>query len=134
MKLASEKIESIAIKLRGMPPSATQELTKQGAINKLAGEIAQLQAIGYSINEIAQTLSSEGLVIAPATLKNYLQRARGGAQRKQRGSKDETPRVTRPKAPKTASVVVQRAATASAKSTEASKKASFTPSEDTTEI
>lgn len=76
-KYTSEQLESIALKLREMPePEKTQkEHSKQDAIKMLAKDIAALQKKGYTIEQIAESLTGAGLDIATPTLRNYLTRA-----------------------------------------------------------
>lgn len=76
-KYTSEQLEAIALKLREMPePEKTQkEHSKQDAIKMLAKDIAGLQKKGYTIEQIAESLTGAGLDIATPTLRNYLTRA-----------------------------------------------------------
>jgi uncharacterized protein (DUF2345 family) len=144
MKLAPEEIDAIASKLRDMPqPSTPAQLSKQGAINRLAGEIAELKTRGYSIAEIAQTLSAEGLAIAPATLKNYLQRARGGELRKRDGGRSarrnestqaQIPKSRQPHVTNAGSRSIQASNTGAPSTAARASKATFEPSEDTSDI
>lgn len=77
MKYTKEQIETIASELRNMPPiKANHGYSKQEAIKMLAKEIASLQKRGYTLDQVAETLSGKGISIATPTLKNYLQRAK----------------------------------------------------------
>lgn len=69
-----ELAENIAKKLRAMPPvePKPRELSKQDMIKVLADEIKALQERGYTLEQIAESLSGEGLDIKTPTLKNYL--------------------------------------------------------------
>ena len=73
-----EQLESIAAKLRAMPPAEKKpkEHTKQEAIKILAREIKAMQARGYSLEAISATLRGEGIAITTPTLKSYLQRTK----------------------------------------------------------
>lgn len=78
MKLTTEKIEAIALKLRELPPIEKKkvEVSKQDAVRMLAKEIAAMQKRGYTLLQISEALRGEGLNIATPTLKTYLQKAR----------------------------------------------------------
>jgi DNA-binding transcriptional MerR regulator len=54
----------------------SQKVSKQEAIRILAKTIFSLQKRGYTLEKISELLSSDGLGISTATLKNYLQRAK----------------------------------------------------------
>jgi len=108
-KYTSEQLEAIALKLREMPePEKTQkEHSKQDAIKVLAKEITALQKRGYTVEQIADSLTGAGLDIATPTLRNYLTRANASKStpRKKAAKKSEaaeasatqvTPGVSRP--------------------------------------
>ncbi|MFM0140457.1 protein mobC [Caballeronia grimmiae] len=78
MKLTTEKIEAIALKLRELPPIEKKkaEVSKQEAVKLLSKEIAAMQKRGYTLLQISEALRGEGLNIATPTLKTYLQKAR----------------------------------------------------------
>ena len=73
-----EQLESIAAKLRAMPPveKKPKDHTKQEAIKVLAKEIKAMQARGYTLEAISETLRGEGVAITTPTLKSYLQRTK----------------------------------------------------------
>lgn len=77
-KYTTEQLETIAAKLREMPPVDKKQQThsKQESVRLLSKEIAALQKRGYTLEQISETLRSEGLSIATPTLKSYLQRAK----------------------------------------------------------
>ena len=58
-----------------------ETLTKAEEIKLLASEIAALQDRNYSLQQIAEFLTGEGLEISTATLKNYLQRSKATSKR-----------------------------------------------------
>ena len=112
-KYTKEQLEQIALKLREMPePSKTQqELSKQEAVKILAKDIASLQKRGYSIEQIAESLSGAGLDISTPTLRNYLTRAKGEKKTpRKKAAQEPVTRVTDP------------------------AKATFTPTPDSDEI
>ncbi len=142
MKFEREKVDQIAAKLKALPPAAAaRQLTKQGAILELHSDIERLQSSGYSVDEIAKTLSGEGLAIAPATLKNYLLRARANATRKRAGIKQGTKAEaaggatkTQVAAPQKASAQLVAGAAPATRGQLGSKKATFVPIEDSKDL
>lgn len=97
MKLTTEKIEAIALKLRELPPIEKKktEVSKQEAVRLLSKEITAMQKRGYTLLQISEALRGEGLNIATPTLKTYLQKARPA--RKISGTKaNETPPSSKP--------------------------------------
>jgi methionine synthase II (cobalamin-independent) len=117
MKYTTEQLETIASKLRDMPPveKKKQEHSKQEAVRLLSKEIAILQKRGYTLDQISEALKGEGLDIATPTLKSYLQRAKTRPAKKVQAQGD-TPRP--PAAPKK----------------QENTKATFTPKPDSPDI
>jgi hypothetical protein len=80
-KYTPEFVDSVADKLRGMPPveapKKASELNKQEAIKRLSKEIRAMQKRGYTMEMIANVLKSENITVSVATLRNYLQVSRG---------------------------------------------------------
>ncbi len=110
-----EKIDAIAKKLQSLPPIEKKQpdLTKSESIKKLSKEITELQKRGYTLEQIAESLSGEGLTITTPTLKSYLQREKQGKTKKT-------------KEPSKTTAIEQTQAKKS--------KASFTPRPDSDEI
>lgn len=139
MKLQRERVSEIAEKLKAMPPSsASAQISKQAAITELAGEIRQLQMRGYTVGDIAKALSDEGLAIAPATLKNYMQRSRSNATRKHVGRRmvataGAAVNAVRNPRPTQQATPAQLAPAIPAQQAE-SKGATFAPTEDSKDI
>lgn len=75
--------EALAEKLRALPAieNKNRPISKAEEIKLLANEIAALQERNYSLQQIAQFLTGEGLEISTATLKNYLQRSKATSKR-----------------------------------------------------
>ncbi len=75
--------EALAEKLRALPAieNKNRPISKAEEIKLLAGEIAALQERNYSLQQIAEFLTGEGLEISTATLKNYLQRSKATSKR-----------------------------------------------------
>lgn len=72
-----------------MPPleEAKRKLTLQQAIARMAGELAELQRRGYTIDDIANILRATGVEISANSLKTYLSRLRNPPKpRRKRGS------------------------------------------------
>ena len=115
MKFTGQYIETLAAKLRDMPPvdKSKQEYSKQVAVKLISKEIHAMQKRGYTLARIAETLSAEGFSIGTATLRSYLQRAKP-AKRDQ----TETPRDSKP----------------ATKAQADTSKTTFTPTSDTADI
>ena len=67
-----------------MPPAPPAEVnvTKQEAVRLLAAEIAGLQRKGYTLEQIAESFSGDGLDLSIPTLKSYLSRAKAAKVRR----------------------------------------------------
>lgn len=76
--LSLAQVETLAAKMRDLPPvdKSTQIVSKQEAVRLLASAITTMQKRGYKLQDVAETLKAEGLMISAATLKNYLQRTK----------------------------------------------------------
>ena len=94
----AEQLESIAAKLRAMPPmeKKPKDHTKQEAIKVLAREIKAMQARGYSLDHISETLRGEGMAITTPTLKSYLQRTKPIKKVKEAKPEAEAKATTKP--------------------------------------
>ena len=92
MPYTLEQTEQMISALRALPPmdSSRRRLTKQEVVKEMAGEIAALQARGYTIEQVVESLHGVGLEITTPTLKSYLQRIR------KRTRKDAPKRQKRP--------------------------------------
>ena len=100
MKLTTEKIEAIALKLRELPAIEKKkaEVSKQDAVKLLAKEIVAMQKRGYTLLQISEALRGEGLSLSTPTLRSYLQKARPA--RKAPAAKSNTAAMTKkPAAP-----------------------------------
>jgi hypothetical protein len=78
MKYTKESIEKIAKQLRELPAveKEQQELSKADAVKLLAKDILLLQSRGYTMAQISESLTGNGLDISTPTLKNYLHRGK----------------------------------------------------------
>ena len=112
-------VEAIAAKLRDLPsPEArTRAVTKREAIRLLRKEIRSLQQRGYTIAQIAELLSAEGVSFTAPTLSNLLWRA----ERERRSTGQ-------------AAVRRRRGDTPAARPRESASQRSFTPVPDSEDI
>ena len=78
MEYTVENAHRLGAALRALPAKdpAKLKLDKQGMVKLVVDEIAALQQRGYTLEEIAQGMVTEGLEITTPTLKSYLQRIR----------------------------------------------------------
>jgi hypothetical protein len=115
MRLTRAQIAQIAEKARKMPPAPAAEVnvTKQEAVRLLRPEIEGLQRKGYTMAQIAESFSGDGLELSTATLKSYMSRAQASKTSRRRlprsaavphqaappSTKAEAPPTTRAEAP-----------------------------------
>lgn len=97
-----EQAEALAEKLRSLPAVENKKrvISKAEEIKLLANEIAAMQGRGYTIQQVAEILTGNGLDIGAGTLKSYLQRAKG----------EKRKAVTKKKAPSSTSTQAAEAA------------------------
>lgn len=90
-----EKVKEIGAALRALPARDPSErrLHKQMVIRQLVEEITALQKRGYTLEQVASLLCTEGVEVTTPTLKSYLQRIRKATGR---GSRKALPRATEP--------------------------------------
>src|SRR5471030_2285897 len=83
MGVTIEQVEAIAARLRTLPPieNKKQVVSKQESIRMLTGEIAALRERGYTLEQVAELLTSNHLQIGAPTLKSYLQRSQSGSKK-----------------------------------------------------
>jgi hypothetical protein len=79
-----DDVEKMAEALRSLPAATKNKLSKQGVIAHLAAEILGLQERGYTIEQVAESLRSLGLVITNKTLSTYLGRLKKRIRRRER--------------------------------------------------
>jgi hypothetical protein len=105
MTYTLEETERMVGALRALPPMdrSKRHLTKQAVVKQMAREIASLQARGYTIEQVVESLHGVGFEITTPTLKSYLQRVK-----KRNGKK--TPRGQRPSDPPVAASSRERPA------------------------
>jgi hypothetical protein len=83
MGITVEQVETIAAKLRALPPIENKKrvVSKQESIRMLTGEIAALRERGYTLEQVAELLTADHLEIGAPTLKSYLQRSQTGSKK-----------------------------------------------------
>jgi DNA-binding transcriptional MerR regulator len=76
-KLTRERVDAIAAALRQLPEreAGGRAVSKQETVKLLSKEIKALRQRGYSLRDIAEILSNQGVSFTPATLSNFLWRA-----------------------------------------------------------
>lgn len=135
------QIDELQKKLEELPEvnDIEREVTKQEAIRRMADAISQLQARGYSMEKIAEILTTEGFHISVPTLKSYLTRAkrvtRNKPQRKgpAKSAPSSTPRGASPQA-SSAPQPAQTAIKTNDGSSPQARSSSFTPRQDSKEL
>lgn len=134
-RITKESVEELRRKLDAAMPEADDTLSKQGVVESLADNIRDMRSRGCTVDFVAQTLSSNGFEITPATLKNYLQRVGGPSL----GQGPTTPKTTKrtkrtaqPATPRARATPTPPVVTAKASATV--RAATFTPAADTNEI
>lgn len=137
------RIEELQQKLAELPEvdDFEREVTKQEAIRRMASTISSLQNRGYSMEKIAEILTSEGLQISVPTLKSYLTRAKRVSRNKPRrkSSAKTTPSsAPRGATPKASSSPPSAPARPAAETKDGSppqvRSSSFTPRQDSEEL
>ena len=118
----ADHLETVAAKLRAMPQveKKPKDHNKQEAIKVIAREIKAMQARGYSLDQIGETLRGEGIAVTTPTLKSYLQRTKPV---KKTAVKPDTKANTKPKP-----------TVGDKKETQTAAKGRFIPTPDSEEI
>jgi len=76
MAFSTDDLEALRRDLAQLPPSRPKSVSNRDAVGALTSELAAAQRLGYSVDDLAQLLSSKGLRMTAGTLKGYLQQAR----------------------------------------------------------
>lgn len=76
-RLTREQVDAIAAALHQLPEreAGARAVSKQETVKLLSKEIKALRQRGYSLRDIAEILSNQGVSFTPATLSNFLWRA-----------------------------------------------------------
>jgi hypothetical protein len=95
MEYTIEQIDQVGARLLALPPldASKRKLDKQAAVRRIKDQIATAQERGYTLEQIAQNMTTLGIQITTPTLKSYLQRAKKTGGRGARGA------ASRPAAP-----------------------------------
>ena len=99
MTYTLEETEKMVGALRELPPMdrSKRRLTKQAVVKQMAREIALLQARGYTIEQVVESLHGVGFDITTPTLKSYLQRVKKrNGKKAPRGQRPSDPSVAAP--------------------------------------
>lgn len=77
-RFSAEQVRNIEQRLKALPKInvARNEMNKVEAIKALSAAVRTAQKNGHTLDELAKQLGEWGFEISPATLKNYLLRAR----------------------------------------------------------
>ncbi|ENH6339042.1 protein mobC [Burkholderia vietnamiensis] len=84
MRRTIEQAEQLAAKLRALPAveNKTREISKQEEVRLLAADIlALIRERNWTIQQVAEYLTTEGLEIGAPTLKSYLQRSKATSKK-----------------------------------------------------
>lgn len=94
MKYKIDDVKKLGEKLKALPKIEVKptEVNRQDAVKLLLPEIVSLQARGYTLNQVSEILSKDGIEISGSTLRSYLQRAKGAP--KKRRTEKATPAPT----------------------------------------
>ena len=76
MAFSTDDLEALRRDLAQLPPARPKSVSNRDAVGALTSELAAAQRLGYSVDDLAQLLSSKGLRMTAGTLKGYLQQAR----------------------------------------------------------
>jgi hypothetical protein len=78
MEFTVDEVDKFGDALLALPAidPARRKLDKQAAIRRIKDKIATAQQRGYTLEQIAESLTGVGLAITTPTLKSYLQRAK----------------------------------------------------------
>ena len=86
MALTVAVVDAIRARLAAVPAkeASAREVTRVEAVTRMRGEILALRERGYSWEEVAAMVSSEGCRVAAATLRTELSRRGAAAKGKKR--------------------------------------------------
>ena len=135
------QIEELQKKLDSLPEvdDVEREITKQEAVRRMADSIAALQSRGYSMEKIAEIMTTEGMEISVQTLKSYLTRAKRPSRAKPRRKKAAksapslTPQGAKSQTPSSGSAA-QPAKDKNDGSSSVARSSSFEPRRDSADI
>lgn len=93
MEYTVEQIDQVGAGLLALPPLdvSKRKLDKQAAVRRIKEQIATAQQRGYTLEQIAQSMTELGIQITTPTLKSYLQRAKKAGGRGAAGASRRPP-------------------------------------------
>ena len=103
MPFSTDDLEALRRDLTELPPARPKNVSNRDAVGALTSELAAAQRLGYSVEDLAQLLSSKGLRMTAGTLKGYLQQARKKKRPNRKSTSSGKPAVPAPTAPGSAS-------------------------------
>lgn len=77
--ISEDVITAVQKKMRRLPEKKARRLTKIDVVTALRGDIESMRQKGYSLKDVAEYLSENGVKISVATLRNYFARTDQGA-------------------------------------------------------
>lgn len=115
-----------------------REMTKQEAIRRMADTIVSLQHRGYTMEKIAEIMTTEGMAISVQTLKSYLTRAKKPARakprRKEASGSNTVLRISNAKEKKSSGTPTAQSSGNTKGGTPTMTSSSFVPRHDTEEL
>lgn len=103
MAFSTDDLEALRRDLAQLPPARPKSVSNRDAVGALTSELAAAQRLGYSVDDLAQLLSSKGLRMTAGTLKGYLQQARKKKRSQKKSTSSSKPPMPAPTAPGSAS-------------------------------
>ncbi len=92
LKILLDQVRAIQATLDHLPETPVYSLTKREAIELLIPQITALQAKGHHFDQIAETLTAQGLPISPVVLKNYVSESKQRRRKKKGAVRAHAPR------------------------------------------
>jgi hypothetical protein len=96
MEYTVDQVDQVGAGLLALPPldPSKRKLDKQAAVRRIKEQIATVQQRGYTLEQIAQSMTGLGIEITTPTLKSYLQRAKKAGGRGARRAPTRPPSPT----------------------------------------
>lgn len=93
MEYTVDQVDQVGAGLLALPPldASKRKLDKQAAVRRIKDQIATVQQRGYTLEQIAQSMTEVGIQITTPTLKSYLQRAKQAGGRGTRRASRQPP-------------------------------------------
>ena len=68
MAFSTDDLEALRRDLAQLPPARPKSVSNRDAVGALTSELAAAQRLGYSVDDLAQLLSSKGLRMTAGTI------------------------------------------------------------------